>query len=208
MFFLDWVKAKVYSLRHKYKWKRLNSHNQTIPRNNFPIQSVEVGKKTYGSLFVLMSAVDTVRLKIGNYCSIASEVAFILGSDHYTNHISSFPFKVIVCGAKREAISKGDIIIDDDVWIGYGSIILSGVHIGQGAIVAAGSVVTKDVPPYAIVGGSPAKVIRYRFDEKMIEKLMKIDYAKLDEKLIKEHIDDLYMVLNNDKMLEWLPQKS
>lgn len=206
MFGVGWFLEKIRFRRYQKKWRRLNTHNETTLRNYFPVQSVKVGKKTYGSLYVSLFSND-VRLKIGNYCSIAPEVAFILCSDHYTDHISSFPFKVKICGEKWEAISKGDIVVDDDVWIGYGSIILSGVHIGQGAIVAAGSVVSKDVAPYAIVAGTPAKVIKYRFDEKMIEKLMKIDYAKLDEKLIKEHIDDLYTVLKDDSQLSWLPLK-
>lgn len=72
---------------------------------------------------------------------------------------------------KHEATSKGDIVVKDDVWIGYGSIILSGVHIGQGAVIAAGSVVSHDVPPYAIVGGVPARLIKYRFSEEMTKKL-------------------------------------
>lgn len=80
----------------------------------------------------------------------------------------------------REARSKGSIVIKDDVWVGANSLILSGVTIGQGAVVAAGSVVTKDVPPYAIVGGNPAKIIRYRFEEKIIKKLLKIDYSKIN----------------------------
>ena len=113
-----------------------------------------------------------------------------------------------------EAISKGDIIVDDDVWIGYGATILSGVHIGQGAVIAAGAVVTKDVPPYAIVGGVPAKVIKYRFSPEIIQQLMKLDYSKLTEDMIRERIDDLYTSLDGKtpeevgKPLEWFPKKS
>ena len=106
-----------------------------------------------------------------------------------------------------EAISKGDIIIDDDVWIGYGATILSGVHISQGAVVAACAVVTKDVPPYAIVGGVPAKVIKYRFEPEMIEELMKVDYSKLTKEQIEQHIDELYAGLKDKKQLDWMPKK-
>lgn len=107
----------------------------------------------------------------------------------------------------KDAFSKGDIIVDDDVWIGYGATIMSGVHIGQGAVVAAGAVVTKDVPPYAIVGGVPAKVIKYRFEPEMIEELLKVDYSKLTKEDIEKHIDDLYKKLKDPSQLDWMPKK-
>lgn len=93
-------------------------------------------------------------LQIGNFVSIAQEVIFLLDAEHYVKHLSTFPFKVkYLNNAKEEAFGKGDIIIDDDVWLGYRSTIMSGVHIGQGAVIAAGAIVTKDVPPFSIVGG-------------------------------------------------------
>ena len=106
-----------------------------------------------------------------------------------------------------EAISKGDIIVENDVWIGYRATILSGVNIGQGAIIAAGSVVTKDVPPYAIVGGVPAKVIKYRFPPEMIGELLKVDYSQLSEEMVREHIDELYRPLKDPEQLAWMPKK-
>ena len=93
------------------------------------------------------------------------------------------------------------------MWIGYGCTIMSGVHIGQGAIIAAGAVVTKDVPPYAIVGGVPAKIIKYRFEPDMIEELLKIDYSKLTKEEIMNNIDDLYLELKDKKQFEWMPKK-
>ena len=114
---------------------------------------------------------------------------------------------------KAEAISKGDITIDD-VWIGFRATILSGVHIGQGAVVAAGAVVTKDVPPYAIIGGVPAKIIKYRFSPEVIEQLLKLDYSKLTDDMIWERIDDLYNSLDGkspegvEKLLAWFPKKT
>lgn len=135
---------------------------------------------------------------------------FLVAQEHAPDRISTYPFKQMFGSTSkeyREATSKGNIIVDDDVWIGFNAIILSGVHIGQGAIVAAGAVVTKDVPPYAIVGGVPAKVIRYRFDEDMIRELLKIDFSKLTKEMIEQHIDDLYDKLSDSKQLEWMPKK-
>ena len=105
-----------------------------------------------------------------------------------------------------EAITKGPIIISDDVWIGFGCLILSGVKIGQGAVVAAGSVVTKDIEPYAIVGGTPAKFIKYRFDKEIRDKLLKIDFSKIDDNFILENKEHLYDEINADNIDEFLKQ--
>lgn len=147
-------------------------------------------------------------MTIGSYCSISSKVTFLLGGNHEGGNISTFPFRAKIINEKSEAISKGPIIIDDDVWIGYGVTILSGVHIGQGAIIAAGAVVTKDVPPYAIAGGVPAKVLKYRFSHELIAKLLKVDYGKLTEAMVREHIDDLYSKLETKEQLKWMPQRT
>ena len=85
----------------------------------------------------------------------------------------------------EDATSKGDILIGDDVWIGERAVILSGVEIGRGAIVAAGAVVSKSIPPYAIAAGVPAKVVKYRFDDDLISELLKIDFDKIDVEFIK-----------------------
>lgn len=190
----------------KLKWRK-NKHNKTVPRNIFNADIVSVGKFSYGGLYIL-SFGNKNKLHIGNFVSIADNVTFILQLEHYTNHISTFPFKVKCLDSKEsEAFAKGDIIVDDDVWIGYGATILSGVHIGQGAVIAAGAVVVKDVPPYAIVGGVPAKIIKYRFDEKIIEKLIKIDFSKLTEENVREHINELYQNVDENTDLSWLPKK-
>ena len=138
----------------------------------------------------------------------------MLGLDHELHNASTYPFKAkIVKPGSLEAISKGNITVDDDVWIGFRSTIMSGVHIGQGAVVAAGAVVTKDVPPYAIVGGVPAKIIKYRFSPEVIEQLIKLDYSKLTDDMIRKRIDDLYTSLDDkspkevEKLLEWFPKK-
>ena len=137
---------------------------------------------------------------IGSYCSIAEGVKFLLGGEHQINSISTYPFKVKVFGYKLEAGTKGSIIIKDDVWIGANAIICSGVTIGQGAIIAAGSVVTKDVEPYAIVGGNPAKVIKYRFDEEIRKKMLGIDIVRLFDGFVKDDISFIYQKLDENKL--------
>lgn len=187
----------------KINWQKRNSHNKTHIKNDFNIDIVSVGKNTYGTLYVLADREDA-RLRIGSYCSIGPEVTFLLSREHNYRNMSTYPFKVFCMGEKAEARSKGDIAIDDDVWLGYRATILSGVHIAQGAVVAAGAVVTKDVPPYAIVGGVPAKVIKYRFSEDIINKLLEFDFSKLDETAIAENISELYKEIESVEQLELL----
>lgn len=200
--------AKIYkSGKQKKEWNRLYPYSDTIPMNDLNFNNISLGYGSYGELNVVDFGGEN-KLVIKNYVSIAQKVSFVLNADHYTNHISTYPFKVKTLHvAKTESFGKGDIIVDDDVWIGYGATIMSGVHIEQGAVVAAGAVVTKDVPPYAIVGGVPAQVIKYRFEPEMIEELLKVDYSKLTKEMIEDHIDDLYVELKDPKQLEWMPKK-
>lgn len=189
-------------------WRKKNAHNTTIAANMFDLDAVTVGNHSYGAIRVLNWG-QKEHLHIGNFCSIAQNVMFILNADHYTDRISTFPFqvKLQLNGGELEGVSKGDIVVEDDVWIGYGVTVLSGVHIGQGAVVAAGAVVTKDVPAYAIVGGVPAKVLRYRFTEELQQALLKVDFSKLETNTIRMHEKDLYTPLQTVEQLNWLPQK-
>lgn len=200
---------------NKAKWKKKNQHNNThlVSVDGDSIDVVTVGRGTYGGIHVLAHAC-TSRLSIGSFCSIAPKVTFILGSEHPINNLSTFPFKVHYLGVSREAISKGDIVVGDDVWIGYGVTILSGICIGQGSIIAAGSVVTHDVPPYTVYGGVPAKFLRYRHNPDIIKFLLTLDYEKLTDNMISEHIEDLYKNFdqyNNseiERIFEWFPKRS
>lgn len=168
--------------------RKRNKHNFTIVGHGNYSDNIYIGKNTYGELNYNDFQCGC-KLKIGSYCSLAKGVTFLMGGGHNYNNISSYPFKNKIKHI-QESTSKGDIIIDDDVWIGYGAIILSGVHIGQGAVIGAGSVVAKDVPPYAIYAGG--KIIKYRFSEEIIGELMKIDFSKLSFEQVISHMDLFY----------------
>ncbi len=122
------------------------------------------------------------KLIIGKFCMIASDVTFIMnGANHLTDAISTYPFAVFGHGWEhamegKQYPQKGDITIGNDVWIGYRATIMAGVTIGDGAIIAANATVTKDVAPYAIVGGNPAMEIRKRFSDEKIDKLLDIKW--------------------------------
>lgn len=196
----------------KKMWRKNNLHNQTSASNIFPINRVKAGKATYGEIYALIHDEET-EIFIGHYNSIASGVKFIAGSDHYLSNISTYPFKSNILQMGMEGQTKGNIYVGDDVWIGESAIILSGVTIGQGAVIAAGAVVASDVSPYAIVGGVPAKLIKYRFSEPVIEFLLTCDYSKLDKDMIIAHASDLYSPISDmelDKVKEiysWFPKK-
>ncbi|BAP41344.1 CatB-related O-acetyltransferase [Pseudomonas sp. 21LCFQ02] len=141
-------------------------------RLRYPRYTVGVG--TYGIPEVLEFGDDTV-LKVGSYTSIADGVRILLGGEHRTDWLTTYPFPAMIDkleDIKDYAPSKGDVVIGSDCWICADAVILSGVTIGHGAIVAAGAMVTRDVPPYSVVGGNPCKFIRWRFEEQVREELL------------------------------------
>lgn len=177
-----------------------NRHNLVSMVNMCDMSHVRVGRKSYGAISVIDFSPANEKLIIGNYCSIAPGVQFLLGGEHNLDTVSTYPFKVKVFGEEREAGSKGDIVVKDDVWIGQNAIICSGVTIGQGAVVAAGAVVTKDVEPYAIVGRNPATFIKWRLEEKLRKKLEKIDVAALFDTFTKDDIPFVYGRLDEENL--------
>ncbi len=136
------------------------------------------------------------KLIIGRFCSIACGARFLFTSgNHALSSLSNYSFPVFFdeWGLQGKDITqawdnKGDIVIGNDVWIGYEAVIMSGVHIGDGAVIGTRAVVTKDVPPYTIVGGVPARPIRRRFDEETVEKLLKLRWWERDEAWIREKL--------------------
>lgn len=139
------------------------------------------------------------KLRIGSFCSIACGAKFLFTSaNHALGSLSTYPFPIFfeewgldVKNIRQAWDNRGDIVIGNDVWIGYEAVILSGVTIGDGAVIGARAVVTKDVPPYTIVGGVPAKPIRRRFDDETAEKLRRISWWDWDEEKIKRNIADI-----------------
>jgi virginiamycin A acetyltransferase len=126
------------------------------------------------------------RLIIGKFCMIASGVSFIMnGANHLTDAISTFPFAIFGNGWEhamngKEYPVKGDTVIGNDVWIGHNATIMAGITIGDGAIIAANASVVKDVEPYSVVGGNPAQLIKKRFPDDKIERLVKLKWWNWD----------------------------
>ncbi len=151
---------------------------------------IEIGKYSYGYNLSRIAK----GTKIGSFCSIAFGVSIGL-MNHPIENVSSHPFLYYKSRGFVEhdiELPHKSVIIEDDVWIGTNAIILPGVTIGQGAVIGAGAVVTKDVSPYAIVAGVPARLIRYRFNEAVAARLYQIKWADWDDQKIKSHLNLFY----------------
>lgn len=148
----------------------------------------DIGEYTYGAPNVL-SKHEGVTLKIGRFCSIAEGVKIHLAGQHATDWVTTYPFDVLFEKAAQfngYPKSKGDVVIGHDVWIGTEAMIISGIRIGNGAIIGARSVVTKDVEPYSVVAGNPARHLRYRFDADTIASLEEIAWWNWSIEKVKE----------------------
>lgn len=171
------------------------------------IAVMQVGKYTYGHTNITASWPDMATLKIGKFCSIAIRCSIFLGGNHRTDRITTYPFGTIYndifpkFNGSGHPATKGDVIIGNDVWIGAHVSIMSGIKIGDGAVIAAHSHVVKDVAPYSITGGNPAKHIKYRFTEDQIKKLLELKWWDFDEKIINE-ISPILCSGDLDKLFE------
>ena len=142
------------------------------------------------------------KLIIGKFCSIARGVEFVMnGANHPMDGVSAFPFGIFIDGQpaipKEIVKNKGDTVIGNDVWIGQNATFMPGVKVGDGSIIGANAVVAKDIPPYAIAVGNPARVVKMRFDDATIQKLLKINWWDLPVEVIEANFE-----LLQDKNIE------
>lgn len=178
-------------------------------RKKYP--QYEFGKGTYSGNLKIYDWDEGATLKVGSYCSIADGVQIFLGGEHNTDWVTTYPFNCLWKSAMHfsgHPKTKGDVTIGSDVWIGKESIIISGVNIGDGAVIGARSVVLKDVNPYAIAGGNPAREIKKRFADDVIEKLLKICWWDWETKriesampfLLSKDIDSFLQAVDNSEI--------
>jgi acetyltransferase-like isoleucine patch superfamily enzyme len=171
---------------------RSSSKRQSVFRTLVESGQATVGRGTYGEPTVYSWETST-KLRIGAYCSIAAEVHILLGGEHRLDWVTTNPIRVLknLPGAWEDGhpASKGDVVIGNDVWLAHRTTILSGVTIGDGAVVGSASVVTRDVPPFAIVSGNPADVMRYRFPEETREALARIAWWNWPEDKVLASVD-------------------
>lgn len=136
---------------------------------------VEMGRCASGKPHVLAYPNETSRLIVGSFSSLAGTAIFLLGGDHHAEWVSTCPFaELLELPGAWQPTSRGDIVLGSDVWVGTRATVLSGVSIGHGAVVGAGAVVTRDVRPYAVVGGVPAREVRRRFSDEIVDALLRI----------------------------------
>lgn len=199
------IKTLFNKLMLHTKYRKAHSEEGVIISPFAKIYSeIKIGKCTYIGRNV---QIDQHAKEIGRYCSIAAGSKIGLGphpKDYFsTSSVFYDPDRGFVKELYfNEYTEDSDTIIGNDVWIGANAIILAGVNIGDGAIVAAGAVVTKSVPSYAIVGGVPAKIIQYRFSEEIIQKMLKLKWWLEDDQTIKETVEKLNGELQAERFIE------
>ena len=195
------LKIEVNPFDRRRRTPRIFRDNE-YTKNVLKARNFEVGDYTYGIPVVRGQVFHPdIKLKIGKFCSIGGGVMIYLGMLHPVDFVSTYPFPAFphdwstakfVKVADANRYSKGDVVIGNDVWIADKVIILSGVSIGDGAIIGTGAVVAKDVEPYSIIAGNPARLIRKRFDEETIAKLVEIKWWDWPVEKINKNLNILY----------------
>lgn len=156
-----------------------------------PLPGVDIGRHTYGLVKTsFWGAHEKSPIRIGSFCSVGPGVLFLGAAEHRIDTASSYPFRLVDGKIRNgaEAFSKGPTTVGHDVWFGARCIILGGVTIGNGAVIGAGSIVTRDIPAYAVAVGNPARVIRYRFAPDVIERLQALEWWEWSDDLIGERV--------------------
>jgi virginiamycin A acetyltransferase len=219
---LNFIRRKIYEIVKHYnvidKQARINSDayisgssiygNVKIGQGDIVYQSHVEGDVEIGHYSTLWGPGIFVigrkqGIEIGRFCSIAKYVS-IQEDYHNIDRITTYCLERNLLGVtpgESAMVSNGKIVVGNDVWIGARAQILSGVRVGDGAVIGAGSIVTKDVPPYAVVGGNPAKIIKYRFDQKKIDELIELAWWNWSIEKIKENYQFLLSVSNKDGIL-------
>jgi acetyltransferase-like isoleucine patch superfamily enzyme len=160
--------------------RRLEDDSPTLPRG------VAVGRHTYGhdeDTFRVFT--EGARIEVGAFCSIGPEVRILGGGEHVITRASTFPLNALLFDrGKRNApddVNKGPTVVGNDVWIGLGATILAGVTVGDGAVIGARTVVSKSAPPYAVILGNPGRIVRYRFDSTVRDRLLALQWWEWDD---------------------------
>ncbi|NUJ98146.1 CatB-related O-acetyltransferase [Candidatus Gracilibacteria bacterium] len=209
-FFKNFIKKKILSIQYKninlsrgtiQKISILDIINKVIQfDNNVSLYETsirgnfKIGEYSYiNGPNTFLFSLNNYKIEIGRYCCVAMNTNMITYNDHLSNKLTNYPFIDY-----KEQHHGGDIIIGNDVWIGMNCIILPGIKIGNGAVIGAGTIVTKDVPDYAIYAGNPGKVIKYRFDENTINNLLKLERWNWDIEKVKKNYN-LDFLNNNTK---------
>lgn len=201
--FLRWLKRTLV----------IRAHNLTIGNYyNFVVQQrlvkagrVILGPHIYGVPIIKHYPYDETKLVVGSYSSLSETAIVMLGGDHNAARVTTYPLRIVwgMDGAGEEPYEpSGDTIIGSDVWLTQRTFVRSGVRIGDGAVIAAGAVVTKDVPPFAIVAGNPARVIRYRHAPEQIEALLQIKWWNWPDADVREAVP-LLSETDVDAFITW-----
>lgn len=172
--------------------KSHQNYSKIVLKKHLQEGNVKIGEYSYGTPKIVWDKYSSSKIEIGKFCSLANNVTIHNGSNHNINWVSTYPHRIMFNMQGKfsdgHPATKGNVIIGNDVWVGEGSTIFSGVRIGDGAVIAGNSVVVKDVEPYSVYGGAPAQFIKYRFPEDKIKNLLLISWWNWDLNKIKKYV--------------------